>query len=195
MDNSFDSKMVTAIVAGTVLLIIVNVYVWGDAALPDDIAIYLCLAVLVTVSSLFGTVSGLLIPVAACTLSGIVFTRSGAVVEMVLLVIAGVATGHYSDKFNIRHGGFDGLKILDYVVTEFGISVLIFVCVRPLMSLYLYNTDLKETLGAGVISLLISVGIAVCICLPLLLIFNHFYRKKQMVEDARREFLYHSGKQ
>ena len=194
MDNKFDTATVISIVTGTILLIITFVSVWNTPFIPDEWAVRIGGAVLVLVASVSGTVTGLTVPVFSCLLTGIVFNRPDTFAQMGLLLVTGVITGHYADKIGIKYGRFHGISILDFAVIETGAAVISWLCLYPLLQVYVYRQDLRITVPHGLFECVISVGVKIFICLPVLLIFNHFFKKRQMVEDARREYLYHAGK-
>lgn len=194
MDNGFDRRTVAYIVAGTILLIITNVCVWSSPAVPDEWAIRICAVILVLVAAVSNTVTGILVPLASCILTGVVFNRPEAILQMGILLVTGAVTGHYAGKIGVRYGKFEGIAILDYAVIETVAAIISWLCVQPLLYLYAYRLDLRMTIDRGLTECLISVGGKILICLPILLISNHFFRKIQMVEDAKREYLYHAGK-
>ncbi|MCR4807996.1 MAG: hypothetical protein K5857_10035 [Lachnospiraceae bacterium] len=194
MDNLFNKRSVIAIVTGTILLTVTNLTVWFTPAVDDRWAIRICAVILVIVASVSGILAGILIPVASCLFTGVVFSRPDAFLEMVLLLVTGAIMGHYSDKLEVSHGRFGGIYILDFTVIATGASIIAWLCIQPLAVLYVNLVDLRESISVGMDECLISVGAKLLICLPILLILNHFYRKRQMVEDAKREYLYHAGK-
>ncbi len=179
---------------GTILLIIINVSVWNAPFVGDEWAIRICAPVLVMVASVSGIVTGILVPVVSCLLTGVVFGRPDAFIEMCILLVTGAVTGHYAGKIGVKYGRFTGMAILDYAVIETMTAIIGWMCLQPLLYLYAYGQDLRDTIPRGLTECLISMGGKIFICLPVLLIFNHFFRKKQMVEDAKREYLYHAGK-
>lgn len=194
MDERFDTRTVISIVTGTILLIITNATVWSVPAIGDEWAVRICAVVLVFVASISGTLTGILVPMASGLLTGVVFSRTDAFTNMILLLVTGAVTGHYSGKIGVKHGRFTGIAILDYAVIETGAAVISWLCLQPLLNLYVYGQDLRVTIPMGLDELLISLGGKLLICLPVLIISNHFFRKRQMVEDAKREYLYHAGK-
>jgi hypothetical protein len=194
MDSRFDTKTVISIVTGTILLIITNAMVWNIPLLGDEWAIRICAVILVIVASVSGTITGILVPLVSCLLTGVVFGRPDAFIQMGILLVTGAVTGHYAEKTGVKYGRFSGIAILDYVVIETGAAVIAWLCIQPLLNLYAYKRDLRVTIPGGLYECLISVGGKLFICLPVLLILNHFFRKRQMVEDAKREYLYHAGK-
>ena len=194
MENRFDTKTVIYIVVGTILLITVNASVWNIPRIGDEWAIRICAVALVIIASVSGTITGILVPVVSCLLTGVVFGRQDAFLEMSLLFVTGAASGHYAEKIGVKYGRFAGIAILDYAVIETGAAIIGWLCLKPLLNLYVYGQDLRVTIPGGLIECLISIGGKIFICLPILLISNHFFRKRQMVEDAKREYLYHAGK-
>ncbi len=194
MDNVFDRKAVITSVTGTILLIIINAVIWYSPDLGDEWAIRICSVVLIIVASVSGTVTGILVPLASCLLTGILFNRPDAFIEMGLLLVTGAVTGHYADKIGVKYGKFEGIAILDYTVIQTGVAVVSWLCLQPLLYLYFFKQDLRRLIPYGLRECLISIGTKLLICLPILLVSNHFFRKKQMVEDAKREYLYHAGK-
>ena len=194
MENRFDTKTVISIVVGTILLIMINVTVWNIPYIGDEWAIRICAVALVIVASISGIVTGVLVPVVSCILTGVVFGRPDAFIEMCILFVTGSATGHYAEKTGVKYGRFSGIAILDYAVIETGAAIIGWLCLYPLLYLYAYRQDLRMTIPTGLRECLISIGGKVFICLPVLIISNHFFRKRQMVEDAKREYLYHAGK-
>ena len=194
MENRFDTKTVISIVVGTILLITINVSIWSTPLVGDEWAIRICAVVLVTAASISGTAMGVLVPVVSCLLTGVVFRRPDAFIEMCILFVTGAATGHYAEKTGVKYGKFTGMAILDFAVIETGAAIIGWLCLQPLLNLYAYGKDLRVTIPGGLNECLISIGGKMFICLPVLLISNYFFRKRQMVEDAKREYLYHAGK-
>ena len=194
MENKLDNKTVFAIVTGTVLLIITNVFMWNMPFIQNDWAIRICAVVLTFLAAIFGTLTGVLIPIAACVFTGVVLSHPEAIMEMFILLVTGLATGHYAAKLGIMHGRFTKWHMLDFAILEIGVAIAAWLCVYPLLSLYAYGQDLRLTIDRGLLECFISVAAKLVICLPFLIIANHFFRKKQMVEDAKREYLYHAGK-
>lgn len=194
MDNAFDRRTVASIVAGTILLIITNVCVWTIPAVPDEWAVRICAVILVIVAAVSSTVTGVLVPIASCILTGVVFNRPEVLLQMGILLVTGAVTGHYAGKLGVKYGKFEGIAILDYAVIETAAAIISWLCVQPLLYLYAFRQDLRIAIDRGFNECLISVCGKLIICLPILLISNHFFRKIQMVEDAKREYLYHAGK-
>lgn len=194
MDNAFDKRTVISIVTGTIILIITNATIWTSPSVGDEWAVRICAVVLVIVSSISGTLTGFLVPLASCLLTGVVFGRPDAFLQMCLLLVTGVISGHYAGKTGVKYGRFEGIAILDYAVIETGAAIISWMCIQPLIYLYAYRQDLRTTIPRGFYECLISIGGKLIICLPVLLILNHFFRKRQLVEDAKREYLYHMGK-
>ena len=194
MDNKLDNKTVFAIVTGTILIILANVYTWNAPMIYGDWAIRICAVVVAFIAVIYGTLSGSLIPIAACLFTGIILDHHEAFLQMAILLVTGLANGHYAQKLGVKHGRFTKWHMLDFAILEIGVAIAAWLCVYPLLSLYAYGQDLRLTIDRGLLECFISVAAKLVICLPFLIIANHFFRKKQMVEDAKREYLYHAGK-
>ena len=194
MDNKFDTRTVVSIVTGTILLIITNVSVWSTPVIGDEWAIRISAAILVIVAAISGTITGVLVPVFSGLLTGIVCSRPDAFAQMGLLLVTGAATGHFADKVGVKFGRLHGIAILDFTVIEVCAAVIGWLCLYPLLYAYDYGQDLRKTIPYGLREAVISAVIKLLICMPILIIMNHFFMKRQMVEDARREYLYHAGK-
>jgi hypothetical protein len=163
-------------------------------AVSNEWTIRISSVVLVFIATIYGTLSGALIPLAACLFTGIILNHPEAFFDLAMLMVSGLATGHYAEKLGVLHGRFTKWFLLDFVIIVTGAEIVAWLCVRPLLFLYAYGKDLRITIDEGLLECMISVAVKLCICLPLLLIANHFFRKRQMIEDAKREYLYHSGK-
>ena len=190
MNKRFDIEAVVAMIAGTILLVMINVYRWEPFPRPQAWMIGVSTAVVVMVSAVYGVIAGALVPIAACTITGLAFWNAGVVSELVALLILGMMTGHYMDKFDIGRGNFRGLKIVDYAVVEAALAIVIWIFVTPLCKFYVNGAGLSDAIHEGVFYLGITFAIAVCICLPLLLLFNSLFKKRQTAIDTRREYLY-----
>ena len=149
-----------------------------------------CSVVVVVIAAVYGIEAGILIPVAACTIYGVTMRDPIITKEIIFLLLAGIVTGHYKDRFMVDKGDFSGVRILDYVVIETGVAVLTWLCLYPLGSFYLKQSDLRVTLTDGLKNCGICMIGKVCICLPVLLLLNVVLKKKFMVEEARKEYLY-----
>lgn len=192
MEKRLDNKAVAAIVAGTVLIIITNSYMSGLPSIPVAWSIQICTVFVVITSAVFGILAGVIMPVAASVIVGIGFLGPAVLDELLLLLLFGVATGHYSGKFMVRRGEFTGIRLFDYCMIEVALAVLAWICIHPLGSFYLYGTDLRISLNEGVRYCGITILANLFICLPVLLLCNRLFKKKRIVEDAEKEYLYRS---
>lgn len=190
MDKRFDAPTVTAIVIGTIMIIITNYCLPGIYSFPLEWAVQVCAVVIVIISAQTGIIAGALMPAVASAIIGIAFMGPDVLIEFLLLELFGVSTGHYMEKLKIRRGEFKGMLILDFCMLEIMLAVLSWLCVYPLGSFYMYRLDLRDLLSMGMIHCGVSVLADLCICLPILLVFNRMFRQKRLVEDAQREYLY-----
>ncbi len=190
MGNKFDVRTIIAMVIGTVLVISLNCMSLAYPQFRGSWLIQACSVVVVVIAAVYGIEAGILIPLAACTIYGVTMRDTIITREIVFLIIGGAVTGHYRDKFMIYNGSFTLDKIMDFVVIETGVGALIWLCLYPLGSFYLKLTDLRITLKDGMVNLGICLLGKLLVCLPLLLLFNAVLKKKHMVEEARKEYLY-----
>ena len=190
MERKFDTPTVTAIVIGTVLLIITEYYFYGFAPSYVEWAVQICAATIVIIATMYGMVAGILIPAVALTITGAAFMGRDIFDDLVPLMLLGTASGHYMDRLLVRRGDFSGMKILDFCILETALAILAWICIYPLERFYVYATDLRTSLDKGIIYCGVSILGVLCICLPVLFLCNRLFRKKRLIEDARKEYLY-----
>ncbi|MCR5507297.1 MAG: hypothetical protein K6F34_01285 [Lachnospiraceae bacterium] len=188
--KKFDAGNIIAIVIGTVIIISINA--WSDMGGPIKglWVIQACSAFVVVISAIYGMAAGLLMPIAACLIYGVVMNEPILINEAVFLSIGGMITGHYSDRFMVNSGEFNGMRLIDYAVIETIIAIITWVCLYPLVNLYFNDADLGFSLLDGVKYCGMCIFAKIFLCLPVLLLFNMFFKKKRMVDDARKEYLY-----
>ena len=190
MNLRFDTETVLAMVAGTMLLLFINIYDWALFPFPKYWMIAFSTAIVVIIAAIYGVVAGAIVPFAACTISVLAFWDAGIISELVSLLILGVATGHYMAKFEIGKGGFRGLKIVDLIVVEVALAVIVWVFIFPLTGFYFRDMGLTELMIEGVRICGVSTLSVLCVVLPVLLLLNRVFKKRQDTIDARREYLY-----
>lgn len=191
MRTKLDKQSVTAIVIGMILMIVTDYYMFGYASFPMEWAGQICVVVVVVVSAMHGITAGVIMPSAVAIITGVAFMGTSVFDELLVLLLFGVATGHYMDKLMINEGRFTGIRIFDFIMLEMMLSILAWLCVHPLGSFYMHRMDLRITLEEGVIYCGVSILANLCICLPVLLLFNHIFKKKRVEEDARKAYLRH----
>lgn len=190
MDKKFDIHTVTAIVIGTIMIIITNYYMHGLSPFPGEWTVQICSAIIIVIAVMTGTIAGLLMALVSSTIVGIALLGLDVTVGFLILTLFGVSTGHYMEKLNVRRGEFNGIRIFDFCILQIMLSIMAWICVYPLSNFYMYGRDLRETLNRGVIHCGISILIELCVCMPVLLLCNRLFRQKRLVEDAQREYLY-----
>lgn len=192
MEKRLDGRAVAAIVLGTILVIIVNRYMYVNLSVPREWAIQVCIVIVVIISAVFGILAGAIIPFVSSVIIGASFLGFNAVDELFLLLLFGVTTGHYADRLMVRKGQFVQIRLIDFFMIETALSVLAWICIHPLGRFYMYGTDLRISLNEGVKYCAVSIAANLCICLPVLIVCNRLFRKRRIVEDAEREYLYRS---
>ncbi|MBQ7480247.1 MAG: ECF transporter S component [Lachnospiraceae bacterium] len=190
MDKRFDIHTVTAIVIGTIIIIITNYYMHLSSSFSKEWIVQICSAVVIVIAAVTGTVSGFLMPLVSSMIVGIALMGFDVTVEFLILALFGISTGHYMEKLGVRKGEFNGIRIIDFCMLQIMLSIIAWICVYPLSDFYTYGRDLRETLNLGVFHCGISIIIELCICLPVLILCNRLFRQKRLVEDAQREYLY-----
>lgn len=190
MDKKFDTPTVSAIVIGIILLIITNYIFRGFIPAYYEWAVQICSVVVVIIASMYGMIAGILIPAVALVITGVAFMGPDVFDDLLPLLILGAANGHYMDKLLVRRGDFSGIRILDFCILETALALLGWICIYPLERFYVYATDIRISLNKGIVYCGVSVLADLCICLPVLLICNHLFRKKRLIEDAEKEYLY-----
>lgn len=190
MDKRFDIHTVTAIVIGTIIIIITNYYMHLSSSFSKEWIVQICSAVVIVIAAVTGTVSGFLMPLVSSMIVGIALLGFDVTVEFLILALFGISTGHYMEKLGVRKGEFNGIRIIDFCMLQIMLSIIAWICVYPLSDFYMYGRDLRETLNLGVFHCGISIIIELCICLPVLILCNRLFRQKRLVEDAQREYLY-----
>ncbi len=190
MDKKFDIHTVTAIVIGTIIIIITNYYMHLSSSFSKEWIVQICSAVVIVIAAVTGTVSGFLMPLVSSMIVGIALMGFDVTVEFLILALFGISAGHYMEKLGVRKGEFNGIRIIDFCMLQIMLSIIAWICVYPLSDFYTYGRDLRETLNLGVFHCGISIIIELCICLPVLILCNRLFRQKRLVEDAQREYLY-----
>lgn len=190
MDKRFDIHTVTAIVIGTIMIIITNYYMHGLSPLPEEWTVQICSAVIIVIASMTGTTAGLLMSLVPSIIVGIALLGPDVMVSFLILALFGISMGHYMDKIGVRRGEFEGMRIFDFCMLQIMLSIITWICVYPLSNFYMYGRDLRDMLDRGVVHCGIAILIGLFICLPVLLICNRLFRQKRLVEDAQREYLY-----
>ena len=185
-----ETGAVASITMGTVLLIVANYYIDNTAAVSDIWAVQVCAVFVVMSAAVYGMTSGIMMPVAAAIITGVSFMGMTALREMVLLLLFGIANGHYAEKFRIRRGEFTGIRIFDFCMLQTALSIVAWICVNPLAGFYIDRIDIRNFLDEGVIHCGVSILSGLCICLPLLLVSNRMFRNKRIVMDAEKEYMY-----
>ena len=190
MDNRFDLETVVAILFGTILMTTAYFYLTGNKAVPDIWLMQIMATVVVTISAVYGTISGCVMPLAAYLIVQMAGSGRATVPAMLFLAVFGAATGHYGRRFRIREGKFNGIYLFDYAVIEAVLAILVWVCIYPLSSFYLRMDDLRGTLLKGVGYCGISIINKICVCLPILLLLNAVFKKRSRLREARDEYMY-----
>ncbi len=188
MKNRFDTETVAAIVLGTILIVISYFGLTEYTALPDIWLIQIFAIVVVVIAAVYGTVAGLVIPLAAFLVINMANGGRNTDTAMLLLVFSGVATGHYADKFMVRDGRFKGIRLADYAVVETVVAVLAWVCIDPLFDFYVRSWDLRTTMLDGVKFCGITIVNMLCVCMPLLLLLNSLYKKYGQIVAAGNDY-------
>ena len=190
MDKRFDIHTVTAIVIGTIMIIITNYYMHGLSPLPEEWTVQICSAVIIVIASMTGTTAGLLMSLVPSIIVGIALLGPDVMVSFLILALFGISTGHYMERLGVRRGEFTGIRIFDFCMLQIMLAIITWICVYPLSNFYMYGRDLRDMLDRGVVHCGIAILIGLFICLPVLLLCNRLFRQKRLVEDAQREYLY-----
>ncbi len=190
MDKRFDIHTVTAIVIGTLMIIITNYYMHGYSPFPEEWTVQICSAIIIVTAAMTGTVAGFLMPLVSSLIVGIALMGSDVTVGFLLLALFGISTGHYMERLGVRRGEFTGIRIFDFCMLQIMLAIIAWICVYPLSNFYMYGHDLRDTLNRGAVHCGVSILIEMCICLPVLILCNRLFRQKRLVEDAQREYLY-----
>jgi hypothetical protein len=188
MKNRFDTETVASIVLGTMLIVLSYFALTQYTALSDMWLIQIFAIVVVVIAAVYGTVAGLMIPLAAFLVINMANGGRNTDTGMLLLIFSGVATGHYADKFMVRDGKFEGMRLADYAVVETVVAVLAWVCIDPLFNFYVRSWDLRVTMLLGVKFCGISIINMLCVCMPVLLLLNNLYKKYGKIVAARNEY-------
>ncbi|MCR5235085.1 MAG: hypothetical protein K6E53_14440, partial [Lachnospiraceae bacterium] len=106
MSKGFDTETVAAIVFGTILIVISYFSLMRYTGMSDIWMIQIFSVVVVVIAAVYGTVAGLMIPLAAFLVINMANGGRNTDTGMLLLIFSGVATGHYADKFMVRDGRF-----------------------------------------------------------------------------------------
>ena len=190
MDNRLDMETAAATVLGTIFMILVYSSLAMGTAVPDYVEVQICAIIVTAVAAIYGSVAGGLIPLVSYLAVHISYPRSGALTGMFFLIFFGIATGHYATRFKIRAGKFKGISLADYAVVEAVLAIIVWVCVQPLCSFYLNKADLRDTLNEGVIYCGLTIATELIICLPILMLANSLYAKRQKAMDTGNDYLY-----
>ncbi len=190
MDNKFDLKAIISITAGTIILILLNIYSGQGTVIKSEWVIQACSVVVVIIAAIYGMAAGMLVPFAACTIYGVAMRDPLVSREIIFLVFGGMVTGHYRDKFMVYKGGFDRPQMVDFAVIETAVAIIAWICMYPLGGFLLKLVDIGTSLKNGLTYCGVCILAKLCICLPVLLMFNKVFRKKRLIEDARKEYLY-----
>lgn len=190
MEKRLDTNAVVAIITGTVLLIITDYYIFHFPLVKYEWGIVLCAAIVIVIAAVYGSIAGAMVPLAASVITGVAFMGVGVFSGFLVLVLFGIATGNYVDKFEIRNGGFSKIRIFDFCMLETALAILAWICVYPLERFYVYKTDIRLSLDAAIFYCGVSILTNICICLPILIVFNRVFHKKRLLEDAGKEYLY-----
>ncbi|MCR5420632.1 MAG: hypothetical protein K6E98_06490 [Lachnospiraceae bacterium] len=189
MDNKFDNESVMATLFGMILLLIAFLYLGENMKLPQIWLIQLCSLIVVVIAAIYGSVVGVMIPFTAYLILHMVLAGNPSVDSIVYLVILGLGTGHYKDKFMVGVGKFFGIRITDYIVVEGVLVMLVWICIYPLCMFYFQSEDIRVTIFQGLKYFGIALVNVICISIPLLLLLNTVYKKRQDEIDARNEYM------
>ncbi len=190
MDEKYDGNSVITIILATLVLIAVSCLWRFREVFSRESIIQFGIVIVIIVSAVHGTLAGAVIPVVSCLICGIAFQDVYAVGYGCMLLVFGLSTGHFSDRFKIRDGEFAGALIVDYIMIEIVASIMAWVCIYTLGVFFIRKGDMRVYLYNGVANCGIALGEAVLICLPLLLFCNSVYKNKRMVDKANKEYLY-----
>lgn len=190
MEKRLDNSAVAAIVTGTLILIITDYYIFNFPSVKFEWGVALCAVIVMMIAAVYGALAGFLVPFAASVITGVAFMGSSVFTGFLMLTLFGIAVGNYADKFEVRKGGFTGIRIFDFCMLEISVTILAWICVYPLERFYVYKTDIRSSLDSGVLYCGISILMILCICLPVLIICNRLFRRKRLLEDAGKEYLY-----
>lgn len=190
MENRLDIEKTVAIITGTVFMIMIYMYLAMETTVPGYVEIQICVAIITVLAAIYGSVAGILIPLASYIAVYVSNPRDGLLSGLLFLVFFGLGTGHFASRFKIRVGRFRGMSLADYAVVEAFLAVIVWVCVQPLCSFYFQKTDLRITLNDGVMNCALTLAIELCIVLPVLLLANRLYGKRQEAIDAKNDYLY-----
>lgn len=190
MENRLDVEKTVAIIIGTVFMIMVYMYLAMKTTVPGYVEVQICVAIVTVIAAIYGSAAGILIPLVSYLVVYVSDPRDGALTGLLFLIFFGLGTGHFASRFKIRYGRFKGIGLVDYAVVEAFLAVIIWVCIQPVCSFYFQKTDLRSTLNDGVMYCAFTLAIELCIGLPLLLLANYMYKKRQEAIDAKNDYLY-----
>ncbi len=190
MENRLDVEKTIAIITGTVFMIMVYMYLAMGTNLPGYVEIQICVAIVTVMAAVYGSAAGILIPLLSYLTVYVSNPRDGTLPGLLFLVFFGLGTGHFASRFKIRNGRFRGMSLADFAVVESFLAMIIWVCVQPLCSFYFQKTDLRSTLNDGVMNCAFTMAIELCIGLPVLLLANRLYGKRQEAIEAKNDYLY-----
>jgi riboflavin transporter FmnP len=190
MENRLDMETATAITAASVFMISVYLYMALETGVPDYLEVQICAIIVTVMAAIYGMAAGILIPLVSYIAVHLSYPRSGALTGMLFLIFIGAATGHYAGQFRIREGRFKGKSLADYAVIETVLAVIVWVCMQPICSFFIDEADLRTTLNNGIMYCGISVVNELCICLPVILLANRLYGKRQEAMKAGEDYLY-----
>ena len=188
MNKTLDTETALAIVFGTVFMIMVFIYLATGTSVPDYLEVQICAIIVTVMAAIYGSVAGGLIPLASYLIVHLTYPRDGALTGVLFLIFIGLSTGHYASAFKIRTGEFKGISLVDFAVIEVVLAVIVWVCVQPLSGFYIEKADLRSTLNIGVMHFGIAAVTELCICLPILLLANRLFARRQEVSDAGKDF-------
>ena len=184
MENRFDTETTVATIVGSVFMILVYMSLVMGTTVSDYVEVQICAIIVTVMAAIYGSAAGCLIPLISYLVVRISYPRDGALTGMLFLIVFGVATGHYASRFKIRKGKFRGISLVDFAVIETVLAIIVWVCVESLYGFYFERSDLRYALNDCVRHCGLSIAGELCIGLPILLLANSLYRKRQDAINA-----------
>ena len=184
MSGKFDLKTVFAIIIGSFILSIINFGMWQHNIFSPEISIPISAIVVVVLATMYGMITGIMIPVIGCFIFGAVVDTPVAVAQMLALLALGISAGLYMDKFAVDKGDFNGIKILDFCVVQLQSSTIVWMFLRPLCLFYFYRYDIIDALFSSLFSFAIAVSVQICVCVPILVVLSKHIKRNLLMRGA-----------
>ncbi len=184
MKVKIDYKTVCSVLFGCFVVSAVNFIIASNANGLKRVEIILCGGVVIVLASLYGSITGIFVPITAGFVCASVLPGTLAMEELVVLLILGFSSGHYSDKFKITEGEFKGRCVVDFILIQTTLNVVLSIFVCPMIAFAFGGGEIVKEFHLGLNLFCMALLLVIFVCTPVLMILSRWFRKKNAIVEV-----------